>query len=592
MQKPIQGFEIAWSPLIMITITSKVLSLTPIRVKKRLIYNFQLKQLLSNFYTSSESTEKNNTNNSTDGHRVIPDNNSAEKVLLKHRKIKNSHLELLKKYLLEDKLIGPAKATKQLREETGLNVSTETLRKILASLREEMGPEYISAYSPTVKDRQSDQRYKLKDLHIECLKKYLKDNKYIGPTNAMKKLNEETGLSIAIPAISTALKNLRKEMGSEYSNLDSEQVKVNQINDRIKLKDSHLEFLKKYLKEDKHLGPAKAMRQLHEETGLSVSVETMRKTLINLKQEIDPEYAKVYLSTLNNTIPVNQSKMKDIHLECLKKYLKEDFYISNVDAMYRLYDETGLLVSRVTIRNALEKLEQDITQHEIELPLPDSNTKVDFRSRSYGFKLKDLHMDLLERYVNENPSIKAIDAKYRLFIETAYSVSVPTVKNALNEIREQICIKNGSLAASDSKSDARSWIYGFKLKELHIERLKEYLKEDNSIGPTKALTRLCEETGLDASIRPVQAALITLKKEIEQENTNLLSPNSKPEAEQNQKFGYKLKHLHIECIKKYLNENSSIGSTTVMNRLYEETGSKISASHISRVLRNIRSGDK
>jgi uncharacterized protein YneF (UPF0154 family)/ADP-ribose pyrophosphatase YjhB (NUDIX family) len=523
---------------------------------------------------------------------VTPEDISTEKVPLKHRKIKKTHLELLKKYLIKDRLIGPTKAMKQLHEESGLNVSAETLRKILASLREEMGPEYISAYSPTIKDRQFDQRYKLKDLHIECLKNYLKENKYIGPTNAMRRLHEETGLSIAIPAISSALKNLREEMGSEYSNLDSEQIKASQINDRIKLKDLHLEYLKKYLKVDKHLGPAKAMRQLHEETGLSVSVETMRKTLINLKQEMDPEYAKVYSSTLNNTIQANQSKMKDTHLECLKKYLKEDFYISNVDAMYRLYDETGLLVSRVTIRNALEKLEQEITQDEIELPLPDSNAKVDFRSRSYGFKLKDLHMNLLEKYVNENPSIKAIDAKKRLFIETAYVVSVPTVKNALNEIREQMFIKNNSLTVSDSKSDARSWIYGFKLKELHIERLKEYLKEDSSIGPTKALNKLCEDTGLEVSIRPVQAALITLKKEIEQQSTDLQSLTSKSEDEQTQKLGYKLKHLHIECIKKYLNENSSIGSTVVMNRLYEETGSKISASHISRVLRIIRNGEK
>ncbi|KXN70068.1 hypothetical protein CONCODRAFT_79001 [Conidiobolus coronatus NRRL 28638] len=425
----------------------------------------------------------------------------------------------------------------------------------------------------------SSTRKKLMDLHIVCFKKYLEENKHISPTEAMDRVIKDTGLEIGYSSVQKTLLKLKKEMGivANKKGLTRNRSK--------KLKDTDFEHLKSYLKENKYITYEQAKNRLHEETGLVVSVRTIGVAIKILREELGLEFKDLSpLGYKSNRPPI---KLKDTHMEYLKKYLKEDIYIGNTEAMNRLYQDTGLKLSVTPVRHALIKLEEEIRNEEGELSSSESVSKTASKTWAFGLKLKKLHIECLKKYINENGIISANEATRRLQNETGLEVSYSTVGRVLAILKNsnQGSIET-SLPISTSKVRSRAGSYNFKLQDQHMECLKRYLNENNSINLSEARKKLFNETGLKVSDIAIRNAFLELKEHADLDKSQPIS-NTKITLKQ-WNFGRKLKDNHIECLKKYLNEDIYIGSTVARNRLHDETGLEISIYPIQLALAKLK----
>jgi hypothetical protein len=491
-------------------------------------------------------------------------------------KLKDHHLKCLKGYLIEDKYIGPAQANRKLYEETGLEVSNKTVLRALNSLRVKMGGDYVNLDLIKLKNKQLEERSKLKDSHLECLRKYLKEDDDIGPTKASKKLYEETGLEISKYVLGQTLIKLRKQTGTENSAMRT--VKDIGLDQRIKLKEVHLECLKKYLIEDKYIGPTQASRKLHEETGLKASNNAVRNCLKKLRDELGAEYSNLDLNLLKSKRIDERSKIKGLHLECLKKYLSIDASIGTFQAKRMLHEETGLDVHDEAIRKAIVKL-----RNTMDFDLQ-SAVKNSFKAskRKPRAKLNNLHLDYLEKYLIEDKYITGAAAMKKFCEETDLEMSKSTAYSALKKLRDEMGAKYDVSNTSMVKN--REHNENIKLKDIHLKYLKKTLKEDKYISPAEANKKLFDETGLEINKWTMSIALKKLRKEMGSEYSNLDLSLVKDRQYKNMS---KLKDFHLNCLKSYLNENSSIKAQEARDKLYQETGLEMNVDYIRQILKKL-----
>ncbi|KXN67079.1 hypothetical protein CONCODRAFT_80284, partial [Conidiobolus coronatus NRRL 28638] len=491
-------------------------------------------------------------------------------------KLKDRHLKCLKGYLIEDKYIGPAQANRKLNEETGLEVSNKTVLRALNGLRVKMGTDYVNLDLIKLKNKQLEERSKLKDSHIECLKKHLKEDNNIGPAQANRKLYEETGLDISKYVLGQTLIKLRKQTG--VVNNVMRTVKDIESDQRIKLKEAHLECLKKYLIEDKYIGPTQANRKLHEETGLKASNNAVRNCLKKLRDGLGVEYSNLDLNLLKSKRIDERSKIKDSHLKCLKKYLSMDASIGTFQAKRMLHEETGLEVHDGAVRKALVMLKKEM---DLDLQLAIKNGfKVN--KRKPRVKLDNLHLEYFEKYLIKDKYITGATAMKKFYEETDLEISKTTAYNTLKKLRDEMGpeydISNTLMVINREHNES------IKLKYLHLECLKKYLKEDKYISPAEANKKLLGETGLEINKWTMSTALKKLRKEMGPEYYNLELSVVRDRQSENLS---KLKNFHLNCLKNYLNENPSIKAQEARDKLCQETGLEMSIEYIRQVLKKL-----
>ncbi|KXN66641.1 hypothetical protein CONCODRAFT_125681, partial [Conidiobolus coronatus NRRL 28638] len=279
-----------------------------------------------------------------------------------YSKIKDPHLACLRNYLKKDRFIGHSEAMRQLHKETGLEVSSKTVGKYLESLRKVMFPISTSLHSSSLGSEDSKvllrSNLKIMNVHKECLKKYLRENKNIRSSEAKIRLHKETGLDISITQVCVHLKRLRKEMGHKYNSYIS-FTKNRMPNHFVKIKDFHLECLKTYLMKDKLIRYTEATRRLHKETGLQVSTKTVAKAMRWLKNKMGLDSVDLDTAMVKSRQSGYENNLKDTILAFLKKYLNNNRFIGPVDAMNKLREETCLDVDILTIHQSLKTLKKE-----------------------------------------------------------------------------------------------------------------------------------------------------------------------------------------------------------------------------------------
>ncbi|KXN67713.1 hypothetical protein CONCODRAFT_10164 [Conidiobolus coronatus NRRL 28638] len=490
-------------------------------------------------------------------------------------KIPGLFLEILKNHIKQNKHTGYISAIEQYRNETGIEIPTNTLRSAIETLGEELGPDYDSLYSHITKDADSRSRNKLKDSHLKCLESYLGEDKYIKPTQVRNKLRSETGLDVSYNTINRALVTLRKEMGAEFTNLDLSTHKLRQFKEKSKLGISHLECLKKYLQTDQDIGPTKAIRLLHEETGLLASIPVVRRALIIMKGQIGVNDNSLFIKDRESNI---SCKLKNLHLECLKRYLLEDRYISPTLANKKLCEETGLEVSTPTISDALTKLRVGLGSEFSNLDL----IKVKNRRTMEKSKIKDSHLECLKKYLKEDIFIGTTQAMDQLHKETGLSIGRVAISNVLKNLREEIALDSHSIDQHNLKYLERKRFY--KLKSGHLDYLKKYLEEDKYIGDTAALKKLRNDTDIEISLSTVRSALKMLREDMGYEYDKLNNISSKSRQ---YNVTIKSRDLYLDYLRKYLKEDKYIRVAEAKQKLLEE-GLEVSNSFIYTNLKKLR----
>jgi transposase len=437
------------------------------------------------------------------------------------KKLKDTHIELLKSYLIEDKYITLGQAKNRLHEEIGLDVSSKTISLPMNSLREELGLQRVKLN--TLGCSGSSTPRKIKDIHIEYLRKYLKEDVHIGNTEAMNRLYQDTGLKVSVTPVRYTLIKLEEEIRNEGGELlPSDSVSRTASKPWVyglKLKELHIECLKKYIGENSEISNNEATRKLRNETDLKISCTTVGRALAILKNSNQ--------DSIESSLPVSTSKVRcrtgsynyklqDQHMEHLKRYISENNSIKLDEAKKKLYNETGLKVSNVAIRNAFLELKVQIDPDQNQLIL---DNEIRFKQWNFGRKLKDIHIECLKKYLNEDIYIRSTVAKNRLHEETGLEISIYPVQLALTKLKSEMAQDENGSQAPTSKSNAKARVreFGYKVKDVHIECLRKYLKEDEFTHCEVAKERLIQETGLKLCTRYVRNILSKLKTEAESE---------------------------------------------------------------------------
>ncbi|KXN74107.1 hypothetical protein CONCODRAFT_76981 [Conidiobolus coronatus NRRL 28638] len=507
------------------------------------------------------------------------DSSDSEKNSRVNNKIEGRHLEYLRKYLTEDSYIGHTEAAILLHKDVDSKVGIIAVRNAIIKLRKEMGLELSSLDQSILKNRLLKDYSKFKNSHLEYLKKYLEEGKFIESIEAKNRLLEETGIEIQISVIHKALINLRKEMGLDYLNLGQPTLQNRLISGRYKLKDSDLEYLKKYLIEDRFIGHDEAKNRLQADTGLKIDPSTARSAMKTLRKEMGLETPYLDQSILKNDNLSDRSKIKDSHLEYIKKYLKEDNLIGPTEVKNRLFQETDLEVSIQTVGKAMKNMRAEMGINLASIRLSEANSK---RSITRT-KLKESHLECLKKYLEEDKYIGPAEARDRLQEETDLEISISLAQKTMLKLRKEMGPEYSNLDPTIVKNRKSSDIY--KLKDSHLECLKSYLKEDNSIGPTEARNRLQEETGLKINVTALKNTMAKLREEMGPEYAILDSPNTKSKKSSDLA---KLKDSHLDCLKSYLKEDIDMGPTEAKSRLQKDTGLTISLTTVSRTLKTLR----
>jgi hypothetical protein len=439
-----------------------------------------------------------------------------------NKKVKQFHLKHLMKYLEENSSIEPSEARDRLQKDTGLELQTEAVNRYLNLLKERVGSEWDNLDKIRLSSMEAYTKpiyaHELSNTHMEYLKKILEEDGSIGSIEARNKIQEETGLKLNIQGVCVNLNRLKKEMGLECA----KRRKINSILDRrkkyegsAKIKYYHLEHLYKYLKEDIFIKPFEAKNRLQNDTGLDVNISTVDRTLVELKKELNQKSS----SYSDHTTQINYDhKLNNTHVEHLRKYLNEDSSIDDIKARNKLQQDTGLDVRIQTVKVCLLKLRKEMGIKPTNLNI----STVEDKEKAYGYNIKDAEIELLKMYLEEDRFVSPAVAKYRIQKETGFEISIHSFKKTIPILRKELDIKNGNLNASTDKSLRSN--FHFKLKDLHINLLNKYLKDDKFIGPAGATYKLQEETGLRVSTDTVQRTLKILKEKMYPEHVTSFSP--------------------------------------------------------------------
>jgi transposase len=533
---------------------------------------------LSKLQKSKNSTRQSNLSSASE---IITSSESSdsEKSLCVNNKIEDHHLEHLRKYLTEDSYIGHTEAAIRLHKDADSKVGIIAVRNAIVKLRKEMGLELSSLDQSTLKNRLLKDYSKFKNSHLEYLRKYLEEGKFIESIEAKNRLLEETGIEIQISVVHKAMINLRKEMGLDYLNLSQPTLQNRLVSGRYKLKDSDLEYLKKYLIEDRFIGHEEAKNRLQADTGLKIDPSTARSAMKTLRREMGLETPYLDQSILKNDSLGDRSKIKDSHLEYIKKYLKEDNLIGPTEVKNKLFQETNLEVSIQTVGKAMKNMRAEMGIDMASIRLSEANS----RRSTTRTKLKDSHLECLKKYLEEDRYIGPAEARDRLQEETDLEISIPLAQKTMLKLRKEMGPEYSDLDPAIVKNRKSSDIS--KLEDSHLECLKSYLKEDNSIGPTEVRNRLQEETGLKINVAAMKNVMTKLREEMGPEYAILDSSTTKSKKSNDLA---KLKDLHLDHLKGYLNEDIDIGPTEAKNRLQKDTGLTISVTTVSRTLKTLR----
>jgi hypothetical protein len=499
-------------------------------------------------------------------------------------KLKEIHLACLRKCIEEDKFIGPTEAWNRLRTETGIDIANSTVQKALFKLRKEMSPEQnsqeLSGSESSSKITGSYYRSKLKDSHINQLREYLKKDRLLRPNEAMDQLRKDTGLIVSISTVYRALSSIREEINSKHTKESSSNIKTKRRVGRPRKQGPRPELHKKNLKEKKYITTAKMMKKLQEEASLGKSSKGARKNLKSSINKMSSESASLSSSVAKRREISNLIKIKESHIQCLKKYLKQDISIGTTEAMNKLHAETGLAICPNTARTALIKSRREL---DVEIGSSDSSSAKNKESRTRA-KLNDSHIQCLKKYLEEDRYIMPTRARERLQEDTGLNVSVTPVRSALINLRKSIYqyYNDPSIPASESLVN-RNWYFGYNLQDSHIEFLGKCLSKNHFIGPNEARKKLKQEMGLDANVRAVKTALKRIRGKM---YPNRFKPYSS--APKVQHKCYKLNEEHIEYLKKYLSDSSSISPAEAKKKLRQETGHESSLTLVNIALKKLK----
>ncbi|KXN70087.1 hypothetical protein CONCODRAFT_7423 [Conidiobolus coronatus NRRL 28638] len=422
-------------------------------------------------------------------------------------KLKDSHIDRLREYLKKDSLLRPNEAMDQLRRDTGLIVSISTVYRALSNIREEIHTKHANESSSTIKTKKPVGRPRKQGPRPELRRKNLKENRYIKTAKMIKKYQDETSLEKNSKTTHRNLKRSINKMSSESARLSSSAAKRREISNLIKIKESHIQCLKKYLKQDISIGTTEAMNRLHAETGLAICPNTARTALIKSRRELDAECGSSDSSSVKSKQSRTRAKLNDSHMQCLKKYLEEDRYIMPTRARERLQEDTGLNVSVTPVRSALINLRKNIYQYYNDPSIPASESLVN-RNWYFGYNLQDSHIEFLGKCLSKNHFIGPNEARKKLKQEMGLEANVRAVKTALKRIRGKMYPNRFKPYSSAPKVQHKC----YKLKEDHITCLKRYLSDNSSISPAEAKKKLRQETGHESSLTLVNIALKKLRK--------------------------------------------------------------------------------
>jgi transposase len=370
-------------------------------------------------------------------------------------KLHINHYECLKKYLIEDSSIGNTEARDKLFKETGLSVTTPTIRTALLKLEKEIlesGIKLASKNSSSkIRNKKGSYGFKLNDSHVACLQEYLKENYYIGSREATLRIKCQMNLDVSIPTVWKVLKELREDMEIEHDTISPPySLKVTKRNDNLRdiaakkavLSSNHLELLKEYYIENNYIGLKEAQDRLKLETGLNSSITPIRDALMRIKRESSAEGIETHLYTTKcETRQKNTKyglKLKDSHLNLLKGYLIDDIDIAYKDAQVKLFEDAGLNLGYSTIIKTLKQLKNELSSDEVEQLEMKSDSKLSRMIGYKGYKLKEMHVEYLSTYINEDGRISygARELRDMLYRDTGVSVNHRTVWTILGKLLE------------------------------------------------------------------------------------------------------------------------------------------------------------
>jgi hypothetical protein len=136
--------------------------------------------------------------------------------------------------------------------------------------------------------------------------------------------------------------------------------------------------------------------------------------------------------------------------------------------------------------------------------------------------LNDNHEKSFKDCLEESNSIDSVEPIVKLENDTGLNIGHSDVKNNFDILNTEatpssdnmnVCTSN-SIAKIAKSSNMR------KLEENHIEYLKRYLSEDNSIELIEARDRLQKDTGIVVCAQTINTYLSRLKKEMSLENVS------------------------------------------------------------------------
>ncbi|KXN68447.1 hypothetical protein CONCODRAFT_79743, partial [Conidiobolus coronatus NRRL 28638] len=437
-------------------------------------------------------------------------------------KIKDIHIECIKKYLIDNNSIGGLEIKTRLLKDTGLSISKTTIYSILERLRKELklNKPLIKSNSQVDTRKLCGRPSKLQSNHYECLKKYLIEDRNIGNTEARDKLLNETGLNVTTPTIRTALLKLEKEILESGIKLSpknsSSKIRNKKGSYGFKLNDSHVARLHEYLKENYYIGSREATLRIKSQMNLDVSIPTIWKVLKELREDMDferdtipPPYS-LKVSKRNDNLrdmAAKKAVLSSNHLELLKAYYIENNYIGLKEAQNRLNLETGLNTSISPIRDALMRIKRENSAEGIETHLYITKCETRQKNTKYGLKLKGSHLDLLKRYLIDDIDIAYKDAQVKLFEDTGLNLGYSTIIKTLKQLKNELSSDevNQLEVKSDSKLSRMIGYRGYKLKEMHLEYLNTYIHEDGRISYNSKELRdmLYRDTGVSVDRKTV-----------------------------------------------------------------------------------------
>jgi hypothetical protein len=283
-------------------------------------------------------------------------------------KIEACHILLLKGYLTKYPSITSIQAKYRLYKETNLEVVASTVRIYLSALRKILDSDCASFGSYDLNYLARNRhvtRDKIKPCHINILKKYLKEIRLITPAQARLRFRMETGLEVCISTIKRYLSVLKIEIDNKSINCAPSSTVFNaNVNHCVKsnLKSNRMKTIKNCLKKDKcsKSGQIKDKFQNHNGTNMRLSAFKIHKEFVNKVIPLESDNTESNNSAAHVKSYDKGVKMRRCHINLIRKYLKEDKYITNAQAWDLFHKETSLKVSVSSFKTHLSELRKEI----------------------------------------------------------------------------------------------------------------------------------------------------------------------------------------------------------------------------------------